>query len=172
VVVLYVLNDPDHAVYGMSSGQVANYYDRPPSYLVDWLEGSVYKIRENQRQSSCPQPWANFIYCAHEGEVRESFRRMGEISRHGNVPFLVAIHPFLTAPLEGAGYPYADLHGKLATLARENGMEAIDLREAYRGHEVSDVQQDPDDPLHPNALGHELVGTYLAHAIAARADLR
>jgi hypothetical protein len=171
VVLVYVLNDADHAIYGTSSGPVAAYYDRPPSYLLSWLAGRLYKIDEKRSEGPCGPLWANIIHCAHADEVRKNFQRIGDVGRRGHVPVLVAIHPFLARPLDGPDYPYAALHARLADLAREAGIETVDLREAYRGYEVDDLVQDLDDQLHPNELGHNLVGTYLAQILAARSDL-
>lgn len=58
------------------------------------------------------------------------------------------------------------IYAQVRTAAERLGLRFLDLREAYRGHQASELRFLPEDPIHPGALGHTLA----AHAIEARLE--
>jgi hypothetical protein len=76
------------------------------------------------------------------------------------------IHPVL-APDEIPGeYAYLDLHVNLKEAAAQAGLESVDLREAYYGRSREEIGI-PDDPWHPNAVGHRLLADFLCRYLVA-----
>ena len=70
------------------------------------------------------------------------------------------IHPVLTEQTATEGPAILAIYENLKDLAARNDLIPLDLREAYRGRELAEIGF-PDDPWHPNALGHRLVAEYL-----------
>ncbi len=80
---------------------------------------------------------------------------------------VVAIFPLLDFPL-GARYPFAELHAKVATLARESGLGVLDLLPVLAPHAGPELLLVPGADPHPSARAHRLVAEALAGELAAR----
>ena len=74
---------------------------------------------------------------------------------------VLALCPIFTFTPDG-GYEYGDIHERLRGLAEENGIEFVDLREAFDGRPGSEFSS---DQLHPNTAGHALIAATLAERL-------
>jgi hypothetical protein len=93
---------------------------------------------------------------------QQALRHMAELCRQHRVPFVVMIFPLFGNPLD-AGYPFAEIHAKVAQAAREASATVLDLLPQYRGLRWEILVADGPRDEHPNEI---------AHRIAARALLR
>jgi hypothetical protein len=93
---------------------------------------------------------------------QQALRRMGELCRQHQVPFVVMIFPLFGNPLD-EGYPFTEIHEKVAQAAKEAGATVLDLLPFYRGLRWEILVADGPKDEHPNEI---------AHRIAAQALLR
>lgn len=64
-------------------------------------------------------------------------------------------------------YPFAKIHGQVATLATSLGYKVVDFLPAMKGMTPSDIWAMAGDP-HPNALGHEIMARVLAKTLSLK----
>lgn len=163
----YVLNDPAHPVYHTVNAEAGRFFYKPESYFLHWLKRKLFFADQRARSKVCPEEYHAKIHCQYWDRVQENFRTIAEISDNLNVMML--IHPVF----EKDGfkeYELAELHEKLATEARSNGFECIDILEDYQlradeNFARSEPSSDWFDPWHPNAEGHKVVAERLAKEI-------
>jgi len=93
---------------------------------------------------------------------QEALRHMGELCRQHGVPFVVMIFPLFGNPLDD-GYPFTEIHAKVAQAAGDAGATVLDLLPSYRGLRWDILVADGANDEHPNEI---------AHRIAARALLK
>jgi lysophospholipase L1-like esterase len=168
----YVLNDAANVRYHDVSGDIGAYFYRPASRLWAALSRSLFSLRERLRGRHCPSEYHRFLHCAYAHEVVASFARMARWSQATGIPIVVAIHPIHSAAhvRDGhsasadfssyADYPLTDLHRQLVAIIESEHLRAIDLLPAFNGRRSDEVGS-AGDVWHPNALGHQLVGTFL-----------
>ena len=80
---------------------------------------------------------------------RRALKQMGVLCREKGVPFVVAIFPLFGNPLD-EGYPFAEIHVKVAQAAAEAGAKVVDLLPVYRGLRWDILVVDGVDDEHPN----------------------
>jgi hypothetical protein len=83
--------------------------------------------------------------------------------RERGVPFVVAIFPLFGNPLDD-GYPFPEIHTKVAQAAAEAGAKVVDLLPAYRGLRWDVLVVDGADDEHPNEIAHRIAATVLLRA--------
>jgi len=97
---------------------------------------------------------------------RAQFRQIAEECRAANVRLDVVVFPFFSQ--WGAGYPFDACHDRVVAAWRELGVDAIDLRDAYRGIAGKDLVVGRFD-AHPNERAHEIAAkTVLDRAFGVR----
>jgi lysophospholipase L1-like esterase len=96
-------------------------------------------------------------------KVARAFARLGQDLASRGVPGLVAIFPVL---VDGATYPYAEVHRFVADAARHAGLEVVDLREVFPAGDLGALRLAADDVLHLNARGHAFTAEALASCLA------
>jgi len=92
--------------------------------------------------------------------VERDFDRLGQLGRERNTQIFVVIFPLMLE--SGAGYPWMDIHHRVADAARRNGLAVIDLLESFQRVGLDRVR---DDAVHPNARGHLIAARALETAI-------
>lgn len=164
----YVLNDPADPLIDNANGELGAYWHAPSSFVLDYLQQSWRRARDNLASRDCPEEWHRRMHCAHRDEIAAHFAAIVASGKAHGVPVAIVLLPLL--PAEGwAPYPYADVHQDLRQLAAARGLPVIDAAAAFAGERVDDLRL-PDaggaiDPWHPNARGHALIGEYLAREI-------
>jgi hypothetical protein len=103
-----------------------------------------------------PELWRN---------VKDGFARLADIARRDGTAVLVVIVPML---VDFEHYPFAALHARVRAEAERNGLETLDLFDAFTQHDARDLRQSPKDPAHPNAIGHRVVAEAIYRQLAAR----
>jgi GDSL-like Lipase/Acylhydrolase family len=93
---------------------------------------------------------------------RRSLKTMGDFCRAHGIPFVVAIFPLFGNPLD-EGYPFAEIHAKVAQAAGDAGARVVDLLPRYRGLRFDLLVVDGVDDEHPNEIAHRIAANALLH---------
>jgi lysophospholipase L1-like esterase len=96
--------------------------------------------------------------------ARRALKAMGGMCRERGVPLVVAIFPLFGNRLD-AGYPFADVHAKVAQAAAEAGARVADLLPAYRGLDGTLLVVNGADDEHPNEIAHRIAARVIAQAV-------
>jgi len=96
--------------------------------------------------------------------ARRALTAMGGMCRANGVPFVVVIFPLFANPLD-AGYPFADVHAKVAQAAGEAGAKVVDLLPRYRTVDWRLLVVDGAADEHPNEIAHRIAAQAIARAI-------
>jgi hypothetical protein len=105
------------------------------------LESDYYTEIHNDEKS-----WQNVV---------EGFTKIGRIASERQIPGVVVIFPLLHRFAE---YPWTELHAKVAEAAKREGLVVFDLVPTFSGIDEKEVRLGPGDYIHPNSIGHRLVG--------------
>jgi len=92
-----------------------------------------------------------------------ALQTMGALCRGHAVPLVVAIFPLLGNPLD-EGYPFSEIHGKVAASAARAGARVVDLLPAFRGLRPDLLMVDAEDE-HPNEIAHRIAAKTLLPAL-------
>lgn len=163
----YVLNDPAHPIYHTVNAEAGRFFYKPGSYFLHWLKRKLFFADQRARSQGCPEEYHKKIHCQFWDHVTENFKTIAELSK--DLKVIMMIHPVF----EEDGfqeYELTELHENLATEARLNGFECIDILDDYQvradeNFARSDPSSDWFDPWHPNAAGHQVVAERLASEI-------
>ncbi len=96
--------------------------------------------------------------------AQRALREMATLCRNKGIPFVVAIFPLLANPL-GDSYPFADIHEKVTSVARDAGALVVDLLPAYRGLHWELLVVDGPNDEHPNEIAHRIATTRIVAAV-------
>lgn len=94
---------------------------------------------------------------------RKALDTMGALCRGRGVPLVVAIFPLFGNPLD-EGYPFTDVHAKVAAAAARAGARVVDLLPAYRGLRSDLLRVDAEDE-HPNEIAHRIAAKAILPAV-------
>jgi lysophospholipase L1-like esterase len=86
--------------------------------------------------------------------LRSGLERIAALTRAAELPVVGVIFPLFFPPDE-RGYPLRDVHALVSGEMRSLGFWTVDLQPAFAAAESRGLDCSAD-PLHPNALGHEL----------------
>jgi len=167
----YVLNDPAHPVYHDASGELARYFYKPKSHLLDAMAKTAFGIREKRRirarapagkewegnyssivegQGLMPWNWHKLLAAVYEDEIQDEILQIRKISqaKAPNVPVIFAIHPIFHDIYDFDHYAFKKLTNELRKFARDKAkLIPVDLRYAYEGLNQDDVRiQTEKDP--------------------------
>jgi hypothetical protein len=96
--------------------------------------------------------------------ARLALKAMGGMCREHGVPLVVAIFPLFGNALD-RGYPFADVHAKVAQAAGEAGAKVVDLLPLYRGLDWRLLVVNGADDEHPNEIAHRIAAQAIARAV-------
>ncbi len=96
--------------------------------------------------------------------ARRALKAMGGMCRERGVPLVVAIFPLFGNRLD-AGYPFADVHARVAQAAAEAGARVVDLLPVYRGLDGALLVVNGADDEHPNEIAHRIAARAIAQAV-------
>jgi hypothetical protein len=172
VVVAWVLNDSEdeHAaearraadwVEEQKQGPSPSFLDR--SALARLVRSRVWATVENRRRV---EGFRSMYADDYPGWVaaRRALKAMGGMCRERGVPLVVAIFPLFGNRLD-EGYPFADVHAKVAAAAAESGARVVDLLPLYRGLDGKLLVVDGADDEHPNEIAHRIAARAIARAV-------
>ena len=92
---------------------------------------------------------------------KRALKSMGAACRERGVPLVVAIFPLFANPFDD-GYPFTELHLKVAQAAGEAGAKVVDLLPAYKGLRWDLLVVNGVEDEHPNEIAHRIAaGTLL-----------
>ncbi len=172
VVVAWVLNDSEDEqaaearraadwVEEQKQGPSPSFLDR--SALARLVRSRVRATVENRRRvegfrSMYADDYAGWV------AARRALKAMGGMCRERGVPLVVAIFPLFGNRLD-EGYPFADVHAKVAAAAAESGARVVDLLPLYRGLDGKLLVVDGADDEHPNEIAHRIAARAIARAV-------
>jgi hypothetical protein len=133
------------------------------SALVRLVRGRLWATAENRRRVA---GYKSMYADTAPGWVagRKALKTMGALCRERGVPFVVAIFPLFGNPMDD-GYPFAEIHAKVAEAASEAGARVVDLLPAYRGLRWELLVVDGVDDEHPNEIAHRIAAGVILHAL-------
>lgn len=97
-------------------------------------------------------------------QARRALSTMGGQCRAHGVPFVVVIFPLFANPLD-AGYPFAELHAKVAQAAEEAGAKVVDLLPHYRKVDWRLLVVNGAADEHPNEIAHRIAAQAISRAM-------
>jgi lysophospholipase L1-like esterase len=172
VVVAWVLNDSEDEqaaearraadwVEEQKQGPSLSFLDR--SALARLVRSRVWATVENRRRvegfrSMYADDYAGWV------AARRALKAMGGMCRERGVPLVVAIFPLFGNRLD-EGYPFADVHAKVAAAAGEAGARVVDLLPHYQGLDGKLLVVDGADDEHPNEIAHRIAARAIAQAV-------
>jgi hypothetical protein len=167
----FVLNDSEDAA-AAETRRANDWVDarkQPPgglfsrSALVRLVRGRLWATAENRRRIS---GYRSMYADDAPGWIasRRAFKVLGDFCRAHGVPFVVAIFPLFGNPLD-EGYPFTEVHAKVAQAAGDAGARVIDLLPRYRGLRWDLLVVDGVDDEHPNEIAHRIAANTLLHAL-------
>jgi hypothetical protein len=167
----YVLNDSEDAgaAEARRAADWAEARRRPEPGLLDGsalyrlVHGRLWATRENRRRLAGYR--SMFADSAPGWQAsRRALLAMGDLCRARHVPFVVAIFPLFGNPLDG-GYPFTEIHAKVAAAASDAGARVVDLLPGFRGLRADLLVADGADDEHPNEIAHRIAAGALLHAL-------
>jgi GDSL-like lipase/acylhydrolase family protein len=95
---------------------------------------------------------------------QKALKELGGMCRERGVPLVVVIFPLFGNALD-EGYPFAEIHARVARVAGEAGAKVVDLLPYYRGlrPELLVVNGAADE--HPNEIAHRIAAQTLFKAL-------
>jgi len=172
VVVAYVLNDSEDET-AAEARRAADWVEErkhPPSpslldrsALARLVRTRLWATVESRRRvegfrSMYADDYAGWV------AARRALRAMGGMCRERGVPLVVAIFPLFGNTLDD-GYPFADVHAKVAQAAGEAGAKVVDLLPLYRGLDWKLLVVNGADDEHPNEVAHRIAAQAIARAV-------
>jgi hypothetical protein len=166
----YVLNDSEDASaaetrraadWSEARGPAPSLLDR--SALLRLVRGRVWATIENRRRIS---GYRSMYADGASGWIaaRQALLRMGALTRQRGVRLVVAVFPLFGNPLDD-GYPFAEIHDKVAQAAEASGAKVVDLLPVYRGLRWDLLVVDGVDDEHPNEIAHRIAAGALLRAL-------
>jgi lysophospholipase L1-like esterase len=158
VVLGYCLNDTDDLLpperwFLPTDAKPVPFLERTRSFLADFLwfhhqidaDPRVRGYFDYEKEAyDDPQVW---------GRQKMRFELMADACRKAGARLDVAVFPFFSA--WGEPYAFASCHDQVVAAWKELGVEAIDLRDAYRGIAGPELVVNRFD-AHPNERAHDL----------------
>jgi hypothetical protein len=169
VLVGYVLNDSEdsQAAEARRAVEWSQPKDRhgllDRSALARLVRGRLWATAENRRRIS---GYKSMYADGAPGWIasRKALKTMGALCRERGVPLVVAIFPLFGNPLDG-GYPFPEVHAKVAEAASEAGAKVVDLLPAYRSVRWELLVVDGVDDEHPNEIAHRIAAGVILHTL-------
>jgi lysophospholipase L1-like esterase len=162
VIIGYVLNDPE-TLYPWAAAPL--HFQEPALWQHSNLLRLAALAVRTTRIRAHGGSLVRFLH-APDGagwrSVEEGFGDIAALAREHGFRALVAILPMVDGPDWGT-YRFRDIHEQVARLAVQNGIEVLDLLEAWQRYPVVKLVVSPQD-VQPSAVGHRVT----AEAVAGR----
>lgn len=149
-------------------------YNQQPVFIdryrgrIDPVGDDEVELKALMARAPRPLPLRWYADDFRVGRLRHAFRRLGALQGRHGFPVLVAILPWLDEA--AGGYPHQAAHEIVGREARRAGLEVLDLAPSLRPHGLRSLRraENPKDPCHPSARGHELIAQALAAHVVER----
>lgn len=93
-----------------------------------------------------------------DSPVKRGFERLSDARKTHNFRPLLVVFPYFERTNDGE-YPYEKLHAEVRDLARQNGLEVLDLGPEFEKVDIAEVRE---DVVHPNAKGIDIAAQAVA----------
>ena len=179
VIVVYCLNDAEPALFTKApSGHLIRRdreADIPENLATPEIPSPYSRLHLTQlayaaaaKRSLTRRTIAHYRALYAEGnpgwnDARRALEEIGEIGRAAGVRVTVAIFPVLFKL--DSGYPFRDLHEKIAAAVRAAGLDSLDLLPAFADSSGPELWVHPTDQ-HPNETALRLAAGSLAEHVA------
>lgn len=162
-----VLNfSPDNVVYVMclndfdftqSSGSKVRYFRKPKSFFLSEIEKTYQRFYRGD--------FHQYHFDKNKSVVFQSILDMRETLQQEDISFQVVILPiFPDPPVTLENYPVVDIHTEIGAFLQRNGIQYLDLREAFT--ESGELPRYyASDTWHPNVKGHKFIAKQLLPAV-------
>jgi len=174
VVVGFVLNDSEDedAAEARRAADWAEEQHRVPgafealvdrSALVRLVRTRVEATIENRQRIS---GYRSMYLDSYKGWIaaKAALQAMGGMCRAHGVPLVVVIFPLFANPLD-AGYPFAELHARVASAAEQAGAKVLDLLPRYRNVDWRLLVVDGTNDEHPSELAQRIAAQAIARGV-------
>ena len=174
VVVGFVLNDSEDedAAEARRASDWAEEQHREPGALEALLDRSalvrVVRTRvsatiENRRRITGYRSMYSDSYKGWTA-AKAALQAMGGMCRAHGVPFVVVIFPLFANPLDD-GYPFAELHARVASAAEQAGAKVLDLLPRYRNVDWRLLVVDGTNDEHPSELAQRIAAQAIVRSV-------
>jgi hypothetical protein len=173
VVVGYVLNDSEdeNAAERRTAEWVEDQRQRASrpasllerSALVRLVGGRLRATVENRKRVTGFRAMYSEDYTGWQAG-RTALRAIAGMCRERGVPLVVAVFPLFGNALDD-GYPFAELHAKVAHAATEAGARVVDLLPQYRGLDWHGLVVDGANDEHPNEVAYRIASQAIVRAV-------
>jgi lysophospholipase L1-like esterase len=172
VIVAYVLNDSEDETAAEARRAADWVEERRQGSSVSFLDRSalVRLVRTRVRATIENRRWVDGFRSMYADDyagwtaARRALKAMGGMCRERGVPLVVAIFPLFGNALD-AGYPFAEIHTKVAQAAAEAGARVTDLLPAYRGLDGALLVVNGAEDEHPNEIAHRIAARAIVQAV-------
>jgi lysophospholipase L1-like esterase len=96
-------------------------------------------------------------------KILRALERLSGLAHEHDFGVLVAIIPYLANEPD-----YREVYDLITQLARSLGFDVLRLDDLFAGDRVSALRIRPEDPIHPNVEGHEIIADALSREILSR----
>jgi lysophospholipase L1-like esterase len=172
VIVAYVLNDSEDETAAEARRAADWVEERRQGSSVSFLDRSalVRLLRTRLRATVENRRWVEGFRSMYADDyagwtaARRALKAMGGMCRERGVPLVVAIFPLFGNALD-AGYPFAEIHAKVAQAAAGAGARVTDLLTVYRGLDGALLVVNGADDEHPNEIAHRVAARAIVQAV-------
>jgi lysophospholipase L1-like esterase len=159
VVYVLCLNDFD---FEDASGQKILYFRKPKSFFLEMLE-QVYRQRIYQQLAG--GDFHHYHFEKNKQAAFQSIRDMNALAKQSGIGFHVVVLPiFPDKATDFSTYPLRDIHGEIGVFLSRQGIQHLDLLEAFAGERKPPAFYS-NDIWHPNAQGHLLIARRTLQAL-------
>jgi lysophospholipase L1-like esterase len=143
LIIRQALSTQDRPYQRISPDQFEELKDRSPAW------GSIFSGQYAdyfQHIHNDPEEW---------GRVRDGLAQLRSLTEPLGIPVVVAIMPLSVAEGMGDGYPFREIHAKVAAEAQRNGLRVLDLLPPFSRAAAGASGKAPFlDSFHPTPLGN------------------
>jgi hypothetical protein len=171
VIVAYVLNDSEDET-AAEARRAADWVEERRSPSVSFLDRSALArlVRTRVRATIENRRWVDGFRSMYADDyagwvaARRALKAMGGMCREHGVPLVVVIFPLFGNALD-AGYPFAEIHAKVAQAAAVAGARVTDLLPVYRGLDGGLLVVNGAEDEHPNEIAHRIAARAIVRAV-------
>lgn len=161
------LNDAVDPVIDGANGGLGRYYARPVSQIWAFLRKRANHLTREavvQRRHPGIRQRDLMLQAWYWDETGRIINQVRELSLAREIPIFVVLFPSFPEGGSWERYSEADLKLYEALVRRfeEAGFPVLDLMPVFRRRPISELQREPNDPWHPNARGHRVMGRAIA----------
>ncbi len=138
----------------------------PPSAWTPRAYGVVSSFLRQRRVEASTFAWYRDAWDPrfNEDGLAEFRRSLERLRQNPHCEVALVIYPLIEGLDEG--YPFTDIHDRIAEMAREVGLPVLDLAPAFEGADSESLHVHPTDH-HPNGRAHAIAAEAIAEWLTA-----